>query len=426
MAKKITVNQPFLSRVEGHGGITVGFRNGEVSEARVQIFEGSRYFEKIATGRYVEQVPELVCRICSICSASHKIVSIQALEDALGIEISEDTRDLRKLLHFGGLLESHALHLFLLALPDYEGVPSALHLLPRMEREYHQGMELKHLGNRIQEIVGGHTIHMPEPVLGGFGSSPKAEDFNEILHGIDGGIEAANRAMDLLGGDQPEIPLDEVVSFLAASNEEEYAYMGRELVLVRDGKREEIPLGNYFDRLHEKVVPWSRAKQCSVDRRSFMVGALARVTANSRQLSRDALGSLQSVRGLIEKRNALSNNLAQAVETVDLLNRVRELCLSLLERYPLDLRPKTRITESGEGFGLVEAPRGSLIHHYRVENGKVVWANILTPTALNLASMEERVLYTAKALAGKDPNEIRPLLEIIPRAYDPCISCSVH
>lgn len=426
MGKKVTVNQPFLSRVEGHGGITVDFKNGEVSEAHVKIFEGSRYFEKIATGRYVEQVPELVCRICSICSASHKIVSIQALEDALGIEVSKDTRDLRKLLHFGGLLESHALHLFLLALPDYEGVPSALHLLPRMEREYHMGMELKHLGNRIQEIVGGHTIHMPEPVLGGFGSGPTAGAITEILRGIDAGLEAANRAIDLFGGDQPEIPLDEIVSFVSASDDEEYAYMGRKLVLVREGKREEIPLGNYLHRLHEKVVPWSRAKQCTVDRRSFMVGALARVTVNGRQLSRDALGSLQSVRPMIEKRNALSNNLAQAVETVDLLNRVRELCLTLLGRFPLNLKPQTRVREYGEGFGLVEAPRGTLIHHYRVENGKVVWANILTPTALHLASMEERVFYTARSLAGKDPDEIRPLLEIIPRAYDPCISCSVH
>jgi sulfhydrogenase subunit alpha len=157
-----------------------------------------------------------------------------------------------------------------------------------------------------------------------------------------------------------------------------------------------------------------------------MVGALARVTTNGRQLSRDALGSLQRVRSLIEKRDALSNNVAQAVEIVDLLTRVRELCLSLLERYPLDLKPKGRARESGEGIGLVEAPRGTLIHHYRVENGKVSWANILTPTALHLASMEEQVMYTAKALAGKDPDEVRPLLEIIPRAYDPCISCSVH
>lgn len=426
MTRKVTVNQPFLSRVEGHGGLTVTFADGEVTKVRVPIFEGSRYFEKIATDRYAEQVPELVCRICSICSASHKIVSIQALEDALGIEVSGDTRELRKLLHFGGLLESHALHLFLLALPDYEGVPSALHLLPRMEREYHLGMELKHLANRIQTIVGGHTIHMPEPVLGGFAKGPSSEGLSEILKGMDPAMEAANCALDLFGGDGPQLPLDEIPSFLAASAEEEYPYMGRQMVFLRDGKRETIDLSGYFHRLQEKTVSWSRAKHCTINRRSFMVGALARVTTNGRQLSREALGALQSVRNGIERRDALANNLAQAVEVVDLLARVKDLCLSLLGKDSLDLTPRPRTRETGEGFGLVEAPRGLLLHHYRVEEGKVTWANILTPTALNLASMEDRLQYTASRLSDRDPDEIRALLEMIPRAYDPCISCSVH
>ncbi len=426
MTRKVSIHQSFLTRVEGHGGLTVTFGDGEVSRARIPIYEGSRYFEKIVTGRYAEQVPELVCRICSICSASHKIVSLQAMEDALGIEISEDTRDLRRLLHFGGLLESHALHLFLLALPDYEGVPSALHLLPRMEREYHLGMELKHLANRIQQIVGGHTIHMPEPVLGGFATAPGRDGFSEILNGTDKAMEAAECALDLFGGRGPELPLDGMTSFLAASDVTAYPYMGRRMILQRNGGSETIDLAGYLQRLSEKTVPWSRAKQCAIDGSPFMVGALARVTVNGRQLSREALDALQSMRDSIDERTALSNNLAQSVEIVDLIARIRELCLSLPKRGRLDLEPRPRNRETGEGLGLVEAPRGILIHHYRVREGKVVWANILTPTALNLACMEERLLYSAGKLAGHEPDEVRSLLEIIPRAFDPCISCSVH
>ncbi|MBK8232302.1 MAG: nickel-dependent hydrogenase large subunit [Candidatus Eisenbacteria bacterium] len=148
---KRTLSIPHLGRVEGHGGIYVRIEDDEVREVNLEVYEGSRYYEALLRGKHVDDVQGIITRVCAICSASHTVAALMALEDALGITVSTRTHTLRGLLLLGSTIESHALHIFALALPDFFHVPSVLELAASHPREVTFGLKLKQLGNRIQE-----------------------------------------------------------------------------------------------------------------------------------------------------------------------------------------------------------------------------------------------------------------------------------
>jgi len=171
MAK--VVLQP-LTRVEGHGRVELYLDEGRLQAVRLALVESPRLFEKLVVGRAAVEVPDLVCRICAICSAVHKLAALTALEQAMAIEVPPQARQVRELLLLGGHLQSHALHLFCLILPDFTGRASLLELLRENDELARAGLELKAFGNRLQEVAGGRVIHPVNPVLGGVMRAPSA------------------------------------------------------------------------------------------------------------------------------------------------------------------------------------------------------------------------------------------------------------
>ena len=155
-----------LARVEGHGGITVELEGDAVTNVRFDVFEGSRLLEPLVRGKRYDEVPPILSRICAICSAAHTLTSLKATEAAFGIRVSPQTELLRELLFRGESIESHALHLFLLAIPDYLNYPGAVALAADKPAAVLLGLRLKKLGNRIQETIGGRAVHPVNALVG--------------------------------------------------------------------------------------------------------------------------------------------------------------------------------------------------------------------------------------------------------------------
>jgi sulfhydrogenase subunit alpha len=187
-----------LARVEGHGGITVELEGDTVANVRFDVFEGARLLEPLVRGKRYDEVAPILSRICSICSVAHSLTSLKATENAFGIRVSPQTELLRELMFRGESIESHALHLFLLALPDYLNYPSAIALAADKPAPVLLGLRLKKLGNRIQETIGGRAIHPVNAVVGGFGKAPPVEELIELRSSLMQAVADGDSVIDLI------------------------------------------------------------------------------------------------------------------------------------------------------------------------------------------------------------------------------------
>jgi coenzyme F420-reducing hydrogenase alpha subunit len=167
-----------LTRVEGHGRVELLLKDGRLDDVKVRLLDAPRLFEALVVGRSYAEVPDVVCRICAICSAVHKLTSLQALENAMAITVPSLAATIRELLLLGGHIQSHALHLFCLILPDLRGTPDIVELLRHNDPLAKAGLDMKAFGNRIQKITGGRLIHPVNPVFGGVAYRPGKSDRN--------------------------------------------------------------------------------------------------------------------------------------------------------------------------------------------------------------------------------------------------------
>jgi sulfhydrogenase subunit alpha len=205
---------------------------------------------------------------------------------------------------------------------------------------------------------------------------------------------------------------------------EHYGYSG-EYLLVSDGTRH--PVEKYMDLTNEVTVEHSSAKHSSYKGSSFMTGALARLLLNEKRLYGEAKESYESLRDKIDPRNPFSNNMAQAIELLYSVQRAMDIIDGLLDEGIKDELMVEVKPRAGEGIAVVEAPRGLLYHHYKLDdNGKVIFANLVTPTAQNAANMDKYLRIAVRNLKDLSDDKLKLKLEMLVRAYDPCISCSVH
>lgn len=414
-----------LCRVEGHGGITVEIKDGEVKRVQVDMFEGPRFFEELVVGRMYHELPQIVSRICAICCAAHTLAAILAVEDAFGISLSKQTRLLRELLLLGGNIESHALHLFLLALPDYLGLHGAADMLKKYPKEVEMGLGLKMLGNRMQEVIGGRAVHPVNAVIGGFGGLPTEKELSNLRRELSKGLKNAKRAIDFIS--TLEIPtLQETDTLCAALKPRngKYSLLGDKISLSA-GKKQKIC--DYKKIFREKVLSYTHAKHSLYQGKPFFVGALARLIINEKSLEGEARKAKNKLGLKLASSNILHNNTAQAVELVYSIERSIQIIDCLLKNGLKSQRIRKIRPKEESGFGAVEAPRGTLYHSYRFnKKGRVTASDIITPTAQNLAMMEKDIKIAAQKLINDRRELLTSRLEMIVRAYDPCISCSVH
>jgi len=425
-----TVTISHLGRVEGHGGIFVKIVGDEVADVNMDVYEGSRYYEALLRGKHFLEVQGIITRVCAICSASHTVAALTALEKALGIEQSERVHHLRGLLVLGATVESHALHVFALALPDFFGCDSVIALAGRFPEEVAFALRLKQLGNRIQELIGGRAVHPINTLVGGFGRLPSPEDIRSVRDELQRALDPLQHCVDLVAGlDVPSWAKQPTVYVALRPYEEAYRFRGDSICTSRG---DEYPVDRYRDVVHEFTVEHSHAKHSALaSGGSYMVGSLARLQLWGRYLTGRAREAFERLIPEGSGDNVILNNWAQLVELVHCVERGVEVCDLLLAMPPAEREMVDYEVRRGRGVGALEVPRGTLFHEYVLDDdGRVAAANVITPTAQNLASVERDMRVAAARMleADRDMPEagLRLGLEMVARAYDPCISCSVH
>ena len=414
-----------ICRVEGHGGITVKIKDGKAVDVNMDIFEGPRFFEPLVIGRTYDEVAPILMRICAICSASHTVASLMAVENAFGIEVTPQTNLLRELLVHGGNIESHALHVFCLAVPDFLDYPSVIALASDYPGEVKTGLELKKLGNTIQETIGGRAIHPVNAVLGGFGRLSTRDELRNLKEKLKRELEQSLAAIELLSSFQvPDFCVSPNIYAALSSNGHRYSLFGDKITLSTGDTKD---IKSYREICNEKVVAHSHAKQSWFDGKPFGVGALARIVLNGEKLSGEAKKSAVQLGLDTASDNMLYNNAAQAVEIIYSIERSIEIVDELLGIGIRQEKPLEVSARAGKGIGAVEAPRGTLYHSYSFdEAGRLTEADVITPTAQNLANIEKDLRVTVENLMDEPKELLSSKLEMVVRAYDPCISCAVH
>ena len=427
---KAAIHVDHIARVEGHGNVHVVIEGGEVKTCQMEVIEPARLFESMVVGRPFEEAPYVASRICGICSASHVVTDLLAIERAFGVQVTDRTEALRELLVYGSFLQNHATHLFVFAAPDFLGHKSVFPLANENRQLFDQALALKALGNELCTKVGGRSVHPITAVVGGFTHEILSAEYCELADKMDDMVDFATACVDLFKGfDVVDIQTES--DFLAMVKPGAYPAVGSSVArFVRGGY--EFDSADVEAEIEEYAVGHSAAFLARAARtgRPYMTSSLARINASWACLGKPARYAAAKAGLRPPELNPFANNLAQAVELVDVLDRCAALCRRLASGdFEGSSQPVSFEVKAGVGVGFTEAPRGALFHKLEIgADGKVLRANILTPTAQNVASLEADMLLLANKLVqmGLAEDAIRLEIEKLVRAYDPCLSCSVH
>jgi len=427
MTRTIAVNH--LTRVEGHGGVTVVLEGNDIRKVDFDIFEGIRLFEGLVRGRSIEDIPQIVSRICAICSTNHVVTCLHALEGALGIKVTKQTRKLRDLAVQGANIESHALHVFVLDLPDFLGHSSVISLAGVIPDAVKVALRLKKLGNAIQEVVGGRAVHPVNHVIGGFGRVPTTDELIALREQVRAGLGDCEKALAVLRTVPIPDFVDAPIRCAAILPEDEAFFFGNEIGILENGKLTRIPVRDYRKFTNEYIVPHSHAKHSQYNGGSYMVGALPRLTLNGDRITGMARKAWEELKFKTPSSNILMNNVAQAIEMIFSVEQSLLLLDEMLNGGVEQEAPVAYKVHACSGAAATEVPRGTLFHSYEMDGeGRVAAADVITPTAQNLNNAEDQLRAAVRQGldAGVSDSVIEQRLAMVARAYDPCISCSVH
>jgi len=427
MPKDLDINVHHLTRVEGHGNIVVRASDGRVEKCVLEIVETPRVFESMIEGLSWRDTSLLTCRICGICSVGHTTASIRATDDAFGLELTPEVLALRKLMLLAEEIQSHVLHVYFLAAPDGFDAPSVIPLAASHPEVVKRALRLKKMGNVISEAVAGRHVHPISMVPGGFTYVPPREKLlavREYIESLDADIDATVETIASIKDKFPDFQRER--EDVSLTRDDEYAFYDGDL---KSSKAGVIDPHDYGQFIHEKCVEHSTSKHAYNVDDSLAVGALARFNNNHDKLNARGKAAAEAIGLTAPCYNPYANNFAQTVEiahfydeSVRLINELLEMDLSEATLAP-NVTPK-----AGRGVGLAEVPRGLLVHDYTYdENGICTKANCIIPTGMNLGNIDRDMQkYVPEVIERRTQDEIAHDLEMLVRAYDPCISCSVH
>ncbi len=424
MPSNIDVNVHHITRVEGHGNVVVRASDGAIEQVEWQVPEAPRFFEAMVRGRSYQDIQTIVSRICGICSVTHSLAATKAVEDAMGIEVSEQTDRLRVLMHYGEQLESHSLHVGYLVAPDLLGVKSVVPLATSHPDVVKTVIRIHRLGNEWMELLGGRMTHPVTIKPGGFASLPTEQELcglRERLEGIIPDLETLADVVLSLADRLPDFERD--TEYVALVSDYYTFYHGR---IGSTDADEPVDVHQFESVANEYVVPQSTAKWTKWHRDSYAVGALARFNLNAEMLHPLAAQTAEKLGLQKGCCNPYMNNVAQVVECVQIVEHGIQLIDQLLTDGITAEKPDVT-PRPGEGVGCVEAPRGILFHRYAFdEQGNCTGGNCCIPTNQNHANIQKDFEALVPQIIERGEDEVRQTLEMLVRAYDPCISCSTH
>lgn len=428
MSEDVNIDVEYLTRVEGHGNIVVNSENGEINQCQWQVVEAPRFFESLVVDRNWKELHHITSRICGICSIGHTLASLKATEDAMDISISKQDELLRKLALHGENMQSHVLHVGYLALPDLMGVGSVIPLSSSHPKELKTVIRLHKLANDMSKLIAGRTTHPQRLIPGGFSKLPTVKELETLKDRLEASVEDLKATAELVKQLAPKLPdFERETEFISLTTDDEYALYDGIIASTDTGN---TAVENYLDVTNEYEVPQSTAKYTKNNRESYMVGALARLNNNYDQLTPLATEVAEMFGLKPINHNPYMNNIAQLVEIVhsveDSIGIVDTILDKGIEPQEPYYQPEIDVKE-GRGIGAVEVPRGILFHDYTYdEDGVCTKANCIIPTNQNHANIQKDMEKLVPSILDQPEDDIELTLEMLVRAYDPCISCSTH
>ncbi len=414
-----------IAKIEGHASFTADIVKGGIKAARIKIEEGARLFEGIMRDRKDVEIPELGSRICGICPVVHTFAGFKSLENAYGIEVGEPALSLRKLMMLGQLINSHALHLFFFSLADFFGLENDLELINKYPEKTSDAIKIRDVGNRIVETIGGRTIHPLTPCIGGLRQAPDADKLKKLFDDCKNILPTVIKLGELFA--QLQYPdFTRKTTFVSLTCSDEYAIYDGKITI--DKKIMEIK--DFLGQIKEFQAEDKVAKRTNIknkEEHSYMVGALARLNNNRDELNPEAKSLLEKSKIKFPNYNPFYNILAQAIEMVHCFEESIKI-LEILTKQEIKVGEMNITNRTGEGIGAIEAPRGTLFYSVKIKDGIATSVNIITPTAQNLANLEDDLEEFEKIQGFKNLNlkEKQNKIKMLIRAYDPCVTCSVH
>ena len=425
MSKKIDINVHHVTRIEGHGNIVVRADDGKIEKCEWQIPEAPRFFEAMVRGRMWDEIQPIVCRICGICSVSHSLAAVKAVEDALGVQVSEQTDKLRILANYSEQLESHSLHVGYLVAPDLLGVKSVIPLASTHTDVVKNIIAIHRTGNQWMELIGGRMTHPVSFRIGGFGKLPTEDELKELKKSLEETVPRLESLAEVVLSLADKIPaFDRPTEYIALVQPDVYTfYHGN---IGSTDTSDIVDIHEFESVVNEYVTPQSTAKWTKWHRDSYAVGALARFNLNADNLLPLAAKTAKQFGLKKGNCNPFMNNVAQVVESVQVVEHGLQLLDELLSTGIKEEKIKVR-ERAGMGVGVVEAPRGILFHRYAFDDdGRCMSANICIPTGQNHGNIQKDFEALVPQIIDRDQDEIRQTLEMLVRSYDPCVSCSTH
>src|SRR3989339_350799 len=408
-----------IPKIECHATFYAHLKAGRIDKARIIGLDGERFVESIVVGRRYFEAPVITSRICGICPVIHNVTSTKAIEAACGIEVSKQTKELRKLMLCGQMIQSHSLHLYLLALPDFVGASSSFELQKTHPDLFQNAVTLKKYSDLIVQIVGGRAVHPVSNVPGGFKKIPEFSDLKKILNESDRIIEISQKTLALFASfDYPQIERKMIYSALCEDND--YAYY-EGIIQTTSGNK--FQAKDYHNYVYEELKPYNRAKFATLRGKEMMVGAMARYNLSRNKLNHTLAAYLKTL-DISDKEfdNPFNNILAQAIELLHFVYESQRIINGLM-RDGLKSEKMVEPKVFRAGVSACEAPRGTLFHSYSLDkDGYITKCDIVTPTVQNLASMETDMKLLAPIIKGMKPAERNALIEMLIRGYDPCIT----
>lgn len=430
-----------LSRIEGHASVEIEVREGRVLSTRFKASE-KRGFSYLVQGVPAEQISVIVPRICGVCSTAHHVAAVKALEDAYGVTPSPLGRRIRSLLLLGQMIQNQATSLFIFTMPDRLGVDSLFHVSEEEASHDTQfniarrALQIRQLGTNLITLAGGQFIHPVKAVVGGASSGIQAEAAEKMAEKLKRLLPAACELFDLywemslkmkerIGTWGDDAPAHYITS--TAAECPDYDSHEIRLLAPKGVCCQTFSARHFRQHLEFAETDYSFAGRTSYQGEVMRANSLARANMTRRMGTPRADGYLQQVVDNFGRpaHPILLFDLCRGVELVYSIERAIEMLAEPLH----DEDPSLPYTpRDGEGYGLVEAPRGPLIHHYVIEGGKIAKGEFIIPTVHNMLAIERALRVAAERYITADSVnlELERAVGRVVRAFDPCIACATH
>ncbi len=424
---EINVNVKHITRVEGHGNIILNASDGNIERLEWNVDEAPRFFEAMVRGKNFEDIQIIVSRICGICSITHSLAATKAIENAMGIPVSKQADDVRHLMHYSEQLQSHILHIGYLAAPDFFSQPSVVPLAAQAEDAVKTIIKIHRTANNWSDLIAGRQTHPVTIIPGGLTKFPSEEQLKDLQDNLKETMDDLGTVAEVILGVAENVPdFERETEYVCLENNDppEYTFYHGDITSTdHDGT---VPVDDWELVANEYVVDQSTAKWAKWHRDAYAVGALARFNNNYELLTDTAKAVAEKVGLKKDCCNPFMNTIAQLVECV----HVTETSIQIIDRLLSDGIRKENVKvkpRAGKASGAVEAPRGILFHQYEFDDdGVCLGANMCIPTNQNHANIQKDFEKLVPSILDEGQDAVRQKLEMLVRAYDPCISCSTH